>query len=110
MSSAPSTDAVAVPRAIVAPDSTTSPVAAAPKFYRWAKFALNLARSNFETLPHPYKLMFVVTKRCHSQCVYCDIWKAKDDPATMAQELSLAEIRSVAKANPFFQWIDFTGG
>ncbi|HEU5078187.1 MAG TPA: radical SAM protein [Opitutaceae bacterium] len=54
--------------------------------------------------------MFVVTKRCHSKCVYCDIWKAKDSPGGLDGELTLEEIRRVAAANPFFQWIDFTGG
>lgn len=82
----------------------------AKNLYTWTKFATNIVRANFEALPRPYKLMFIVTKRCHSQCVYCDIWKAKDDPAAMARELKLDEIASFARQNPHFQWIDFTGG
>lgn len=80
------------------------------KLYRWAKFGQNLLRANAQALRHPYKLMFVVTKRCHSRCVYCDIWKAKDDPQAMARELTLDEVERFARANRYFQWIDFTGG
>jgi len=58
----------------------------------------------------PTKLIFVVTKRCHSRCVYCDIWKVKDTPGGLDNELSLDEVKKVAAANPFLQWIDFTGG
>lgn len=78
--------------------------------YSWARFAgrTTLAAAGVEG--RPTKLMFVVTKRCHSRCVYCDIWKVKDTPGALDRELSLEEIRSVAAANPFLQWIDFTGG
>ena len=78
--------------------------------YSLAKFSANVMRANIGALPNPYKLMFVVTKRCYSQCVYCEIWKVKEDPTAMARELSLDEIVAVARANPYFQWIDFTGG
>jgi MoaA/NifB/PqqE/SkfB family radical SAM enzyme len=76
----------------------------------WVRLASTLFQANVATAPKPYKLTFVVTKRCHSQCVYCDIWKAKDDPRAMARELTLTEVTAVARANPYFQWIDFTGG
>ncbi|MBK8477971.1 MAG: radical SAM protein [Opitutaceae bacterium] len=58
----------------------------------------------------PSKLVFVVTKRCYSRCVYCDIWKAKDIPGALDAELTLPEIRAIAQANSFLQWVDFTGG
>ncbi len=78
--------------------------------YSWSRFALRTASAAAGFSHHPLKLMYVVTKRCHSKCVYCDIWKAKDEPGGLAGELTLDEIRAVAKQNPFFQWIDFTGG
>ncbi len=78
--------------------------------YSWSRFALRTAAAAAGAEGRPVKLNFVVTKRCHSRCVYCDIWKVKETPGALDAELSLAEIRSVAKANPYFQWIDFTGG
>jgi len=78
--------------------------------YAWSKFAARTASAAAGFSHHPLKLMYVVTKRCHSKCVYCDIWKAKDQPGGLDGELTIEEIRSVAKKNPFFQWIDFTGG
>lgn len=78
--------------------------------YSWTRFAARTAAAAAGLEGRPTKLMFVVTKRCHSRCVYCDIWKAKDTPGALDAELSLDEIRSIAAANPFFHWIDFTGG
>ena len=78
--------------------------------YSWTRFAARTAAAATGIEGRPTKLMFVVTKRCHSRCVYCDIWKVKDTPGALDAELTLEEIRSVAAANPFFQWIDFTGG
>jgi MoaA/NifB/PqqE/SkfB family radical SAM enzyme len=80
------------------------------KLYSWSRFA---GRTLADALGHegpPSKLIFVVTKRCHSRCVYCDIWKVKDTPGGLDNELTLAEVRLLAQANPFLQWIDFTGG
>jgi MoaA/NifB/PqqE/SkfB family radical SAM enzyme len=79
-------------------------------FYSWSRFAMRTAAAAGGVEGTPSKLIFVVTKRCHSRCVYCDIWKVKDTPGGLDDELSLDEVRSVAAANPFLQWIDFTGG
>lgn len=80
------------------------------KIYSWSRLALRTAASAAGREGPPVKLIFVVTKRCHSRCVYCDIWKVKDTPGGLDNELTLDEIRRTAAANPFLQWIDFTGG
>jgi len=78
--------------------------------YSWARFGARTAAAAVGVRTGPTKLIFVVTKRCHSQCTYCDIWKAKDQPGGLDGELSPEEARSLARANPGLQWIDFTGG
>jgi len=78
--------------------------------YSWARFGTRTAAAAAGLRTGPTKLIFVVTKRCHSQCVYCDIWKAKDQPGGLDGELSPEEVRQLARNNPGLQWIDFTGG
>ncbi len=78
--------------------------------YSWSRFGMRTAAAAAGVAGRPTKLIFVVTKRCHSRCVYCDIWKVKDTPGGLDNELTLDEVRAVAAANPFLQWIDFTGG
>lgn len=78
--------------------------------YSWSRFAGRTLAAAVGREGAPTKLVFVVTKRCYSRCVYCDIWKVKDTPGAMDAELTLAEIRATARANPYLQWIDFTGG
>jgi MoaA/NifB/PqqE/SkfB family radical SAM enzyme len=78
--------------------------------YSWSRFALRTAAKAAGAEGCPTKLNFVVTKRCHSRCTYCDIWKVKDTPGGLDNELTLDEVKAVAAANPFLQWIDFTGG
>ncbi|HTB81627.1 MAG TPA: radical SAM protein [Opitutaceae bacterium] len=80
------------------------------KLYSWSQLALRTASAAAGLEGRPTKLNFVVTKRCYSRCVYCDIWKVKETPGGLDGELSLEEVKSIATANPFFQWIDFTGG
>jgi MoaA/NifB/PqqE/SkfB family radical SAM enzyme len=80
------------------------------KIYSWSKFAIKNIIATAEIKLAPTKLIFVVTKRCNSRCVYCDIWKTKETPNAFNNELSLTEIQTFAAANPFLQWIDFTGG
>ena len=79
-------------------------------FYSWSRLGLRTAAAAAGVEAQPTKLVFVVTKRCHSRCVYCDSWKVKDTPGGLDNELSLAEVKAFAAANPFLQWIDFTGG
>ncbi len=78
--------------------------------YSWSRFSGRTLAAAAGVEGRPTKLIFVVTKRCHSRCEYCDIWKLKDTPGALDNELTLEEVRSVATANPFLQWIDFTGG
>lgn len=80
------------------------------RLYSWSRFAARTLAAAVEADAPPSKLMFVVTKRCHSRCVYCDIWKAKDAPGGLDGELGLDEIRRFAAANAYWHWIDFTGG
>lgn len=87
-------------------------MSASPSLYTWSRFAGRSLLSAYgpEASVAIQKLVFVITKRCHSRCVYCDIWKAKDQPGGLDGELDDNEIASVARANPHLQWIDFTGG
>jgi Fe-coproporphyrin III synthase len=80
------------------------------RLYSWSRFAGRTLAAAAGSESQPTKLVFVVTKRCDSRCVYCEIWKVKDTPGALDAELSLDEVRAVARANPFLQWIDFTGG
>jgi MoaA/NifB/PqqE/SkfB family radical SAM enzyme len=80
------------------------------RVYSWSRFALRTAAAASGIEGRPTKLNFVITKRCYSRCVYCDIWKVKDTPGGLDSELSLDEVQAVASANPYLQWIDFTGG
>ena len=68
-------------------------------------FAKNVLFSNFTRLDFPYKLTFVVTYKCQSKCVYCQIWKKKPK-----EELTLEEIQKFFKKSNNFSWIDLTGG
>ncbi|MCX6939029.1 MAG: radical SAM protein [Verrucomicrobia bacterium] len=80
--------------------------------YSWTRFAGRTAAAALgrEKDALPFKIVLVVTKRCHSRCVYCDIWKIKDRPDGIAGELTGEEMARLAAANPYLHWIDFTGG
>ncbi|MCM2322637.1 MAG: radical SAM protein, partial [Oligoflexia bacterium] len=69
------------------------------------KLVYRVALSNLGRLRSPYKLTYVVTKRCGSRCVNCAVWREGEK-----RELSLQEVRSLARRSPFLSWIDFTGG
>lgn len=61
--------------------------------------------SQWGTLKLPYKIVYVVTKECHSRCQNCKIWKVKPE-----NELTLEEVRKFAAQSPFLNWINLTGG
>ena len=63
--------------------------------------------SNFNTPANrlPYKLIYAVTYKCNSRCTNCSIWKRES-----RDELTLDEIDRFFSANPYFLWIDITGG
>lgn len=61
--------------------------------------------SNFRRLKSPYKLTFALTYRCNLRCLACRTWAHPS-----ADDLSLREIGSFFERNPFFSWVDLTGG
>ncbi|MCL4363084.1 radical SAM protein [Candidatus Marsarchaeota archaeon] len=61
--------------------------------------------SNFKKLDKPYKLNFAITYWCQSRCLTCNIWQFKPKG-----ELTIDEIRTFAKKNTSFKWIELTGG
>ena len=67
--------------------------------------ASNIIKSNFTELKKPYKLNFAVTYHCQSRCAMCNIWNTKP-----TNELSIEEIVEFARKNPYFNWIELTGG
>lgn len=75
------------------------------QFRRWICLARKVWDSNFSRLRLPYKLLFVITKECHSKCLNCNIWQVKPQ-----NELTLEEIQQLARNSPFLSWVDFTGG
>ena len=54
--------------------------------YSWSRFGLRTAAAAAGVARHPTKLIFVVTTRCHSRCVYCDIWKVKETPGGLDRQ------------------------
>jgi len=53
----------------------------------------------------PYELNFAITYRCISHCKICNIWKKKPKG-----ELSLEEIKKIARNAGFIHWLRLTGG
>ncbi len=64
-----------------------------------------ILKSNFTRLSRPYKLNFSITYWCQSRCQHCSIWTIKPKG-----ELTLDEIKEFARQNPYFKWIELTGG
>lgn len=62
-------------------------------------------KSNVVKLGRPYKLNFCITYNCQSRCRTCNIWQMRPKG-----ELTIEEIRKLAAANPYFKWIELTGG
>ena len=52
-----------------------------------------------------YKLNFVITKNCNSKCLNCNIWQVNPK-----DELTLQEIRDIAKSYKGIRWLEITGG
>lgn len=68
-------------------------------------FLYSVSESNLHSLTAPYKLNFCVTYLCQSRCLTCNIWQMNPK-----NELSLDEIRTFAARNPYFKWVQLTGG
>lgn len=60
----------------------------------------------------PYKLNFVITNKCNSKCLHCNIWRVyKNDSSRFNDELKIDEIEKIFKnlsKNIF--WLAITGG
>lgn len=72
---------------------------------RLVGLGLTALKSNFTQLSRPYKLTFSITYGCQSRCMTCNIWQIKPKG-----ELQLGEVQEFAKRNPYFRWIEITGG
>ncbi len=68
-------------------------------------FGSKVLASNLGYEPHPYKLTFSCTYRCNSKCTLCSIWQKP-----LQNELTVTEIDTFFKINPYFSWIQLTGG
>jgi MoaA/NifB/PqqE/SkfB family radical SAM enzyme len=75
------------------------------KSVKMARLVGTILKSNFARLSRPYKLNFSVTYWCQSRCSHCSIWMIKPKG-----ELTLDEIKELAKQNTYFQWVELTGG
>lgn len=64
-----------------------------------------ILQSNFQRLPYPYKLTFAITYRCNSRCTICNIWKKPH-----LSEMTFDDIKKIFVANPYFRWVNLTGG
>ena len=72
---------------------------------KFTALAATALKSNVTELSRPYKLNFAITYWCQSRCMTCNIWQLKPKG-----ELSLDEIRTFAKENNYFKWLELTGG
>ncbi|HEX5323723.1 MAG TPA: hypothetical protein VFW40_08050, partial [Capsulimonadaceae bacterium] len=72
---------------------------------KFLRLGMAAAKNNTAELDHPYKLNFCVTYRCQSRCLTCNIWQIKPK-----DELELWEIQEFTRKNPYFRWLQLTGG
>lgn len=72
---------------------------------RLMSLANTAIKSNFVKLDRPYKLNYCITYWCQSKCLTCNIWQMKPKG-----ELSIEEVREFVKKNPYFKWVELTGG
>ncbi|MEK6691268.1 MAG: radical SAM protein [Nitrospirota bacterium] len=70
-----------------------------------ARFYSTILWRNIHRGKLPYKAHLILTWKCQSRCVMCDIWKRKS-----GDEFTLDEWRLFFQRNPFLRWITFTGG
>ncbi len=67
--------------------------------------AYTAMKSNIVKLDRPYKLNFCITYLCQSRCITCNIWQIKPKG-----ELTIDEVRAFVAKNPYFKWVELTGG
>src|SRR5271155_4749594 len=72
---------------------------------RLMSLANTAIKSNFVKLDRPYKLNYCITYWCQSRCLTCNIWQIKPKG-----ELTIEEVREFVKKNPYFKWVELTGG
>ncbi len=72
---------------------------------KMAGIMATIVKSNFTKLNKPYKLNFAITYWCQSRCQHCLIWQIRPKG-----ELTLDEIKELAKQNSYLQWVELTGG
>ncbi|MGD0728675.1 MAG: radical SAM protein [Candidatus Micrarchaeaceae archaeon] len=72
---------------------------------RLMSLANTAIKSNFVKLDQPYKLNYCITYVCQSRCITCNIWQMKPKG-----EMTIDEVREFVKANPYFKWVELTGG
>jgi len=68
-------------------------------------FSKSLFAAQLNRAETPYKLFFVLTKKCQSRCQNCKIWREVPE-----NELSFEEIVRFAERNRYFRWINLSGG
>ncbi len=73
--------------------------------HSYYKFISNIWKSNFTTLPSPYKLTFAVTYHCNHKCKLCNIWKKP-----LKEELDIEDFERFFENCNKFNWIHLTGG
>jgi Fe-coproporphyrin III synthase len=72
---------------------------------RLMSLANTALKSNFVKLDKPYKLNYCITYWCQSRCLTCNIWQIKPKG-----EMNIEEVREFVKKNPYFKWVELTGG
>jgi len=69
------------------------------------RFAVSLIEANLHVPIYPFKLSHCLTYSCQSRCLTCRIWQLRPK-----NELTLPEISEFAFKNPYFGWVNLTGG
>jgi Fe-coproporphyrin III synthase len=72
---------------------------------RAGRFARSIAALNLNRLSLPFRINFCVTYACQSRCTMCNIWDIRPKG-----ELTMDEIWAFAEKNPYFTWVQLTGG